>query len=48
MEQEKGCSKCKKGFSTKQWYLVGLSLYILVASIYTHCKSEMLPINLLP
>ena len=38
MEQEIGCSKCKKGFSTKQWYLVGLSLYILVASIYGTIK----------
>jgi|LakMenE18May11ns_1017448.scaffolds.fasta_scaffold9911336_1 hypothetical protein len=38
MEKEKGCSKCKKGFSNRQWYLVGLSLYILVASIYGTIK----------
>jgi len=38
MEQEKKCSKCGKGISKRQWYLVGLSLYILITTIYGTIK----------
>jgi hypothetical protein len=38
MTQEKKCSKCNKGFSKKQWYLVFLSIYILIASVYGTIK----------
>ena len=34
MEQEKGCSKCKKGLSNQQIGLGVLSLFILGTSIY--------------
>ena len=34
MEQEKGCSKCKKGLSNQQIGLGILSLFILSTSIY--------------
>ena len=38
MEQEKKCSKCKKGFSKKQWYMVFLSIYVLFATVYGTIK----------
>lgn len=34
MEQEKGCSKCKKGLSNQQIGLGIISLFILGTSIY--------------
>lgn len=38
MENKKNCKTCNKGISQKQWYLVILSIYILVASVYGTVK----------
>ncbi len=38
MEQKKGCTKCKKSLSKLQWYMIGLSIYVFVATIYGTIK----------
>lgn len=44
--QVTGCKTCKKGFSTTQKIMVGVSFYIFGASIYGTIKIIELLVNL--